>query len=251
MLRILREVNGGGGITITTEPWHHAKPEDTNQVLLRTCFEHNIVIGNTIDSIPDPYAGVVDFPRFGIMFWVACFDNIVTGNTIKHVDEGIRVQCRNGGIWVQGPNFFVGNTITDMTPGILTYTYYTRFFGDVGGYVYVSSSQFHSIGNVFRDNNCSGAQMGVAVGAFDHDQESLSYLRDDSDYVLGAGWGIMHTIVENNVMTNITGVTARRDLGFAICTSANWTLLRHNRLGRYPNIDFYLPAKTHQVLHIA
>jgi hypothetical protein len=102
--------------------------------------------------------------------------------------------------------------------------------------------EFYSVGAVFRDNICHGAELGVAVGAAGHDRIPVSN-RVDLNYQASPKTGVVHTIVENNVLTGVSGTAERPNLALAIGISANWTLLRNNQLDREPNLDLYLPDK--------
>ena len=215
-------------------------PAAGDKVVVRPVFQQHLILNNMIDSVPDPSKVTVDFNRTGMLLWVARIDTVVAGNTIRHRREAIRIQASAGGERLQGANHVRGNTIADCLPGG-PYKNYSAFFADLGGGPLRAKDQFHGVGNVFRDNDCRGAEVGVAVGASGHDR--IQYPRNDTPYERSAKTGLMHTIVENNRITGVTGTAERPNLGLAISLSANWTLLRNNQLDREPNLDFYLPEK--------
>jgi Tectonin domain len=132
-----------------------------------------------------------------------------------------------------------------MLPGG-PYAGYTKCYGDVAFGKAPFKEQFYSIGNVFKNNYCAGAQVGVAVGAYDHDIEAFN--ASYSAHVRSANSGVLHTIIENNVFTKIYGTQQRPYLSLAASVYANWSLFRNNTLSYTPIIDYFMPEKTHQVL---
>lgn len=234
-------------IGITFHKWQNVNPAAGDRVLVKPLYSKHLILDNYIDSVPDPSSVEIDFGRIGILIWCTSHEMIIRRNTIKHCCEAIRIQCESGGPWVQIANHVRGNTLIDCLAGG-PFDTYPKFYADIGGGPFVAGDQFHSVGNVFRDNVCAGSECGVMIGVADHDRPQAP--RVDADYVASSRVGVMHSIIENNVITTVYGNIDRLKLMFAISYAANWTLIRNNRVDDEPSFNFYGRDKILDLLYV-
>lgn len=223
--------------------WQHVKPEAGDNVVVRPLYLQNAIVDNYIDPTPVPGDVTINFNRTGILLWQTAIDTLIANNTIKHCAEGIRIQCSTGGRWVSGRNVIVDNAVTDAIAGG-PIDLYSKGFAEVGGGAAVAGTQWHTFGNVCRRNRFEDAEMGVLVGVSDFD--TVFAPRDDALFTAGASVGVMGSIVEKNILRNIS--TADREQCYGV--SSNWTLFRKNQVDALPGFSSHLPGKTYQVLVI-
>jgi hypothetical protein len=230
---------GETGTRFSVPRWQHRVPEVGAQVLVADFNREVMVLDNHIDAVPDPDAVTVDFNRAGVQLWKSAADFQIANNRILHTTEGVRFNVAFAGTVAQVRHNVVGNRIRDMLPGS-AYGGYPKFYTDGGNGRTAGNSWLHAVGSVFRGNVASGAEIGVEVGANGYDR--IKYPRKDDDYQVDDQGGILGTIVEDNVLHDIS-VAA-----YAISTRSNWTLLRGNEVRAANDLVFYREDLVHQLL---
>jgi len=231
---------GGGDTTLTVSKWR-IQPETGDKVAIRPRFTRILIIGNTVDSVPDGRA--VDFYRSGVTLWQVSNGVIIVGNTFRNVHEGVIIHATSGGYWVHGDTHIRGNTFEDAY-GDSPYPMYPKAFAQVTRNNITAHGQMYGWGCVVRDNVSTNCDVGFYCGALDYDKTTtVNATRDDTGYTAAIDVGLMQTIIENNTVTD-----AATDKALIYGPTANWTLFRGNTVETGQDVTGFNTGKTTSVL---
>jgi hypothetical protein len=233
---------GGGDTTLTVSKWR-LQPEVGDKVAIRPRFTRIIIDGNTVDSVPDGRS--VIFYRSGVTLWQVSNNITIVNNTFKNVHEGVIIHATSGDYWVHGDTYIKGNTFEDAY-GTLPYPMYPKAFAQVSRNNITYHGQMYGWGCVFKGNFIDNVTTGAYVGALDFDKtSSVNATRNDSGYTAASDVGLMNSIIENNVFTNVT----LQDMAYG--PTANYTLFRNNRPSKTASreLGWFNLTKTTDVYH--
>jgi hypothetical protein len=263
---------GSSKSTITVSGFE-LQPEAGDIAIVRCIHKGNIICNNDIDFAPNPSGFVMTHNRVGISMYMNAVDNFISGNTIRHAQQGIHIGAHvaQGDCTISIGNVTRDNYIYDLIQDL--HTVYVDAYSAIyvnqlsGGWDPDNQNMYQSIGNTFRNNTGSDSEAGVLVGRTHHD---LRYYPGGSNtlWTEGASKGVLHAIIENNNLSNITGKTGtvqthapgdgsntpitvnHTNFAFGLSISSNYTLIRNNTVDMSPAIDTYEPSKVLNTLHI-
>jgi hypothetical protein len=197
-------------------PWR-VVPDRTSRATLTVAYRQNIVANNLIDGgFIDPRSKVA-----GILFWYDAFENIIAGNTLRNISQGIGFNSsfRNPTGW----NLVRDNVVEQMggmSCESAKPSFYFNTCGSAGGPtgpLFQPGSDvagWYAVGNAARHNQGRQAPTAAYVCAGVDDASARQLPEQDAA-------GIMMPVVEHNRFTDVTQ-------GIVINRAAVWPVIREN-----------------------
>ena len=233
-VRVINSLTANGGETTINVDYVHLTPQAGDRVVLSATYFENLILNNDLNPYSTDPVVSSDFMRAGILIYTAMANSVISGNTIRNCTIGIG--CFHYG---SSRMMAVGNSIRsnavyncikypgDGSNSLQEAIGYIDWDAAVGTPT-PNNDQFHAIGNAWRSNLVDGSQMGYTCGMLNYG--NLRYQQDPALWTAPANSGVLMSVFENGVITNISGVTGFPNLDLVAGIYADWTLYRNNLL---------------------